>query len=429
MHDPGKYRGVTLLSQVLKLLERVFDARIRRRVECDFGKELQGFRKGRGTSDGMYVLRQMVKKRLEVQGSMALGFVDLEKAFDTVPRGMVMSTLRWMGVPEAELRMVEGTYEKTTARVVVGEGASEEFEVNIGLRQGSVLSPLLFIAVLDIISRKTVVKDAMKKLLYADDLALVTNGKQELQETMEEWNGLFIKHWLKLNLEKTEVLHIGHQREELDIELEGKILNQRDSFVYLGGAVCVDGKTEKEVRRRVQAGGANAWRAVEGVMADRRISKRLKGKVMSTCVTPACLYGTETLAMTELQQHRLQVCENNWVRKIARVTRVDRRRMVELREETGVQWSLSERLVRSRLQWAGHVERMADEILPERAAELREQGRRRRGRPRLRWEDCVKRDVKKTGEEGDWKKKTGDRGGWKRIADEAVKKVQAAPHP
>ena len=69
---------------------------------------------------------------------------------------------------------------------------------------------------------------------------------------------------------------------------------------------------ESEVRRRAQ-GGANAWRAVEGVMADRRISKRLKGKVMNTCVTPACLHGRETLAMTELQQQRLQVCENNWV--------------------------------------------------------------------------------------------------------------------
>ena len=246
VHDPGKYRGITLLSQVLKLLERVLDARIRRRVEGDFVEEQQGFRKGRGTTDGMYVLRQMVEKRLEVQGSMALGFVDLEKAFDTVPREMVMATLRWMGVPEAEVRMVEGTYENTTARVMVGEGASEEFEVKIGLRQGSVLSPLLFIAVLDLISSKTVVKDAMKKLLYADDLALVANGKQELQETMEEWNGLFTKHGLKLHLEKTEVLHIGHQREELDIELEGKKLTQRDSFVYLGGAVCGDGKTERE---------------------------------------------------------------------------------------------------------------------------------------------------------------------------------------
>ena len=74
--------------------------------------------------------------------------------------------------------------------------------------------------------------------------------------------------------------------------------------------MCGDGKTESEVRRRAQA-GANAWRTDERVMADRRISKRMKGKLMNTFVTPACLYGTETLAMTELQQQRLQVCENS----------------------------------------------------------------------------------------------------------------------
>ena len=81
-------------------------------------------------------------------------------------------------------------------------------------------------------------KDAMKKLLYSDDLALVANGKQELQETLEEWNGLFTRHGMTINIEKTEVLHIGHQSEELDIELEGKTLTQGDSFVYLGRAMC-----------------------------------------------------------------------------------------------------------------------------------------------------------------------------------------------
>ena len=182
VHDPGKYRGITLLSQVLKMLERVLDARIRRRVECDLGEEQQGFRRRRGTADGMYVLRQMAMKKLEVQGSMALGFVDLKKACDTGHREMVMATLLWMGVPEAEVRMVEGMYEKKTARVVVGEGASEEFEVNIGL--GSVLIPLLFIAVLDHISRKTVMKDAMKK--------------SSIQTTWAWWrmtNRSYRRHW------------------------------------------------------------------------------------------------------------------------------------------------------------------------------------------------------------------------------------------
>ena len=124
MHDPGKYRGITLLSQVLKLLERVLDARIRRRVEGDFGEEQQGFRKRRGTADGMYVLRQMVEKRLEVQGSMALGFVDLEKAFDTLLREMVMATGQRAEPPAVHSSTVphqkeddgEGCHEETPLR-------------------------------------------------------------------------------------------------------------------------------------------------------------------------------------------------------------------------------------------------------------------------------------------------------------------------
>ena len=63
-----------------------------------------------------------------------MGFVDREKAYDAVPRDMKMATVRWMGVPEAEIRMVEAMYERTKGRLVVGSGLSEEFPVNIGLK-------------------------------------------------------------------------------------------------------------------------------------------------------------------------------------------------------------------------------------------------------------------------------------------------------
>ena len=62
-----------------------------------------------------------------------------------------------------------------------------------------------------------------------------------------------------------------------------------------------------------------------------------------------------------------------------------------------------------------------------RVVELREEGRMRRLRPMLEWEDCVKRDVKKAGEGEDWKKKTRDRVGWKILSDEALEKLRAAP--
>ena len=303
-------------------------------------------------------------------------------------------------------------YERTKGRVVVGSGLSEEFLVNIGLRQGSALSPLLFIMVMEIISRKISTKDILRKIMYADDLAIIAESKQDLQEVLEEWKGVFEKHGLRMNLEKTEVMWVGHQREELNISLDGKEIKQVDGFVYLGGMVTEDGHSAAEVRRRTQA-GANAWRKVEGVMLDRKISKKLKGKVLRTCVTPACLHGLETVALTEQQQQKLQVCENNWVRRITRTKRVDRKRMNDLRKEVGMQCSLTGRLVRNRMRWAGHLVRMDASKLAKRAEVEKHQGRRKRGRPQLRWEDCVRREMRRSGEDERWREGAADRKLWK----------------
>ena len=138
----------------------------------------------RGTTDGIFSLRELVEKRLERQGHMALAFVDLEKAFDTVPRKMAVATLGWMGAPESEVRMVEAMYENTKGRVVVGSGMSNEFQVTIGLRQGSALSRLLFILVMELISRKISTTDAPRKIMYADDLVIVSEFLRHMAQSM-----------------------------------------------------------------------------------------------------------------------------------------------------------------------------------------------------------------------------------------------------
>ena len=205
-----------------------------------------------------------------------------------------------------------------------------------------------------------------------------------------------------MNLEKTEVLSISAHREELNIKLEGRTIRQNNSFIYE--------RSETEVRRRVQA-GANAWRQVEGVRSDRHISKKLKGKVLGACVIPAMVYGIETLPVSEKHQHRLQVCENNWVRRIAGVKRVDRRRMDELREEVGIQKCLMGRLVKNQLKWAGHVERMKEGRLPRMAYVHQQRGKRKRGRPRMRLRDCIESDMRKAElEDVAWRMVAQDRG-------------------
>ena len=170
------------------------------------------------------------------------------------------------------------------------------------------------------------------------------------------------------------------EREELNIRLEGKDIKQVKNFVYLGRNISENGRVDVEVRRRIQT-GANAWRNVEGVMVDGKISRKLKGKVLDSCVVPANTYGLDTLALSELHQHKLQVCENNWIRRIAGVKRVERRRMKDLREEVGTKACIVGKIVKSRMKWAGHMVRMKDDKLPKRSETKKPEGFRKRGRP------------------------------------------------
>ena len=99
---------------------------------------------------------------------------------------------------------------------------------------------------------------------------MVADNKEDLQKTLQEWSNVFRKHGLRMNLEMTEVMWIGEQEVDLNEVLDGKTIKQVNSFVYLGGPVCEDGGSSKEIQRRVQ-GGAAAWRRVKGIMWDRKL--------------------------------------------------------------------------------------------------------------------------------------------------------------
>ena len=143
---------------------------------------------------------------------MAIILIDLENVYTTIPTEMTMGTLGWMRVLEAGIRMVEGTYEGTKSRVLCGPGVSGESKVNVGLTQGGALIPLLFIAVVKLISRKICAKDILRKLLYVYGLAVVADGEAALQEQLIQWKDILSRHGLRVRLEKTEVMWVGHRK-------------------------------------------------------------------------------------------------------------------------------------------------------------------------------------------------------------------------
>ena len=150
--ERGNYRGLKPTEQVMKVLERIVDGLIRQLVSTDDSQF--GFVPGRGTTDAIFVVRQLQEKYLAAYKRLYMAFVDLEKVFDRVPGKVIWWTLTKLGVEEWIVRLVQGMYANEQGRVRVGEGYSKEFEVKVGVPEGSVLSPLLFIIVLEALSRE-----------------------------------------------------------------------------------------------------------------------------------------------------------------------------------------------------------------------------------------------------------------------------------
>jgi len=132
----GSYRGMKLLEHAMKVVERIFEHRILQQIEID---DMQfGLMKGKGTTDAIFVARQM-QENFRVKGKkLYFGFLDWEKAFDRVPREVISWAMRKLGVEEGLVSAVMSMYAGTKTVVRTVYGNSKGFEVKMGVEEGLV---------------------------------------------------------------------------------------------------------------------------------------------------------------------------------------------------------------------------------------------------------------------------------------------------
>ncbi|RJG11798.1 hypothetical protein D4A39_16960, partial [Alcanivorax profundi] len=171
------------------------------------------------------------------------------------------------------------------------------------------------------------------------------------------------------------------------VRLQGEEVKKVQDFKYLGSTVQSNGECGKEVKKRVQAGW-NGWRKVSGVLCDKSVPARVKGKVYRTVVRPAMLYGLETVALRKRQEEELEVAELKMLRFSLGVTRMDRIRNEYIRGTAHVR-RFRDKIREARLRWFGHVQRRESEYIGKRMLRLELPGRRPRGRPKRRFMDAV----------------------------------------
>ncbi|KAL0831522.1 hypothetical protein ABMA28_002316 [Loxostege sticticalis] len=288
----------------------------------------------------------------------------IEKAFDRVPRPLIWQALRAHNIPEYFVKLIQDTYSDARTAVRSPAGLSESFDVKVGVHQGSALSPLLFNIVMNYLTA-TIQKPVPWNMLYADDVVLLSDSKQDIQENLEQWRRALESGGLRISRSKTEhmVCHFN-QTQPLDTD------------------VTLDNIKLPQIK----------WRSLTGVLCDTKIPVRTKGKVYKTAVRPAMLYGSETWATKRTHTQKLHTAEMRMLRWSVGVTMKDKVRNEHIRGSLKIA-PIADKMVEARLRWYGHVIRRPEDYVVKKCLSYATQ-KRQRGRPLATWLTTVQKDMK-----------------------------------
>lgn len=298
------------------------------------------------------------------------------------------------------IKVIQDMYEgaRTSVRCVGGD--TDQFLVNVGLHQGSALSPFLFAIVVDEVT-KSIQGEVPWCMLFSDNVIFIDESKFGMNEKLERWRRVLESKGFRISRGKTEYMQckFGGMMDESDLEvsLGGQALLTTNKFKYLGSIIQDNGEIDEDVSHRIKVGWTK-WGSVTGVICDDKIPLRLKGKLYKTMIRPAMLYGVECWPTKKVHIQKLMVAEMRMLRWMCGLTLRDRVGSYFIRGKVSVA-PIEDKLRESRLRWFGHVVRRPSNA-PVRACEkiVLENAslgcRRGRGRPKKSWREAIKNDLK-----------------------------------
>ena len=318
-----------MAKQIQERLRTALDSRI---VDFQYG-----YRQGRSTAEPIFIARriQEIAERHGLQ--LFLLALDYSKAFDSIPHDRLIESLHRLGAPQDMIRLVELLYASPKFRIKIQEGISEEFEQQIGIRQGCPLSPYLYI-----IAPSCLMTDVLKDwenepenapppgashpaLLFADDTLLLTDTATKMTRLLE----LIINHSdtynLKLNRAKCQLLVTNDRGTRVHFP-DGTETEKHPSIKYLGATFSATLDVGMIVRQKLTEASAT-MRLLAPPWTDAHISIAWKLVVFNAVIRSRIFYTLETLELTQSHQRILDTLYFRGLRRILkkRATFVDRK--------------------------------------------------------------------------------------------------------
>ena len=455
------WRGIALLEVVGKLLARLIQNRLRMLAEDILPESQCGFRQNRGCTDMIFSVRQSVENLYEHREKGFFIFIDLRKAYDSVPRSALWKVLAKAGIPAKLITIIRSFHEGMLAVVVTQSGTTNPIDVNNGLRQGCSLSPLLFnIYMWAVFScwlqrlegvngiglnlrykldGRLHFRRSRRDLLlwltdcqFADDSALVASTRGAAQLALDTFSAVASSFGLTVSTSKTKFMVMGIGVSPADrqpLVLDGQSIVCVPDFRYLGSIIHSDGRTQSDVDARIAAASRAFGSLLRPVFRDSWLTQHTKRLVYNACVVALLLYGSECWTPLRAESRRLNTFHHQCVRTVLGVSRKEQwdthLTNVQLLHRWGDTLDMQEKVVARRLEWLGHVMRMEDERLPKCLLFSSLERTRPACGPRKRWRDCVVSDLRARGVADSWVEiATTSRTDWRQVIENVPQRIQ-----
>ena len=339
-----KLEGQSKSSVPCKTLCQLINNRIQGFVDTALWEKQAGFRQGRDCSDQTFVLRNIIEHCEEWQKFVVLTFVDFRRAFNCVHRESMWIVLEIYGIPRKFISLIQNTYDGSESCVMVGLDHTDWFILATGVRQGYVLSPLLFNILLEFVLWKIDTiecgfqwkcAERLWDLDYVNAICLLVSDVDKMQRMVDTLVTEGKKIGLTNNSAKTELMKIRVDQPQ-SMSIGDYILKEVNSFVYLGSRLCSNGDKRSEIKPRLGK-ASYAFNFLSKVRKEDRLSPATRLKLFNAIVASALLYCCVSWKRLQGIEERVRRFESICSRKVMKLKWHQHVSKKELRQRTGQQ--------------------------------------------------------------------------------------------
>lgn len=389
------YRTISLMSHLLKLFLKILHRRLYKICEEQVSPTQFGFMKGLGTRDALFSIQVLIQRCRDMNCDVYACFIDYSKAFDKVKHNKMITVLQDSGIDGKDLRIIKNLYWNQSAHIKINNEKTEEVKILRGVRQGCILSPLIFNLYSEAIFQEALEHieagillngELINNFRYADDTVIFASTAHGLQLLMNQVAETSRKYGLEVNPNKTKVMIISKENiTGVQLTINDRPVERVPTYLYLGSMLNEQWDNSQEIKIRIEKARA-AFIQMSKLFKSHNLTLEIKLRLLRCYVFSILLYGVESWTLTEATTKRLEAFEMWTYRRMLKISWTDKISNIRVLQKLNKVKEIMLTVKRRKLEYLGHIMRNETKYkLLKCILQGKVQGKRSVGRRRISW--------------------------------------------